>query len=343
VADTFTWSEVSLKGLLLMRKLGKKALYLSKSDVESLSISISEIIHCLEMMFIEKAEGRVEMPPKPAIHTNGDAFLHAMPAFIPKINSAGMKWVGGYPENHKQGLPYISGLLVLNDTATGIPYAIMDCIWITAIRTAAATALAARYMARPDSKTVAILGCGVQGRYNLKTLVETFSLSKIQIYDVSDDAARRYQTEMTSIFNFKIEIADTPEAAVKEADIIVTAGPFLTNPKPVIEFGWIKKGAFICPLDLDSYVKPEVFQKSDFMCTDDIGQFEHFRATGLFQSCPKNIEDLAAVINGKIEGRKSDDDVITSINIGIALEDMSVAPLVYKKAREKNIGIWLDL
>ena len=322
---------------------GKKALYLSKSNVESLNISISEIITCLEMMFIEKANNRVEMPPKPAIHTNGDAFLHAMPAFIPKINSAGMKWVGGYPENHKQGLPYISGLLILNDTATGIPYAIMDCIWITAIRTAAATALTARYLARPDSKIVAILGCGVQGRYNLKTLAETFDLSKIQIYDVSDDVARRYQADMTRLFDFEIAITNTPQTTVKEADIIVTAGPFLAKPAPVIEFDWIKKGAFVCPLDLDSYVKPEVFQKSDFICTDDIGQFQHFRSTGLFKSCPENIADLAGIITGQIKGRKSSDDVITSINIGIALEDMSVAPLIYKKAREKNIGVWLDL
>jgi ornithine cyclodeaminase/alanine dehydrogenase-like protein (mu-crystallin family) len=326
-----------------MENLGKKALYLSKSHVESLDISIAEIIHCLEMMFIEKAKGDVEMPPKPAIHTNGDAFLHAMPAFIPKFNSAGLKWVGGYPENHKQGLPYISGLLVLNDVTTGIPYAIMDCIWITAIRTAAATALAARYLARPDSKTVAILGCGVQGRYNLMTLAETFNLSKIQILDISDSVARSYQAEMRSRFDFDIEIAHTPETAVRGADIIVTAGPFLVNPNPVIEFDWIKKGAFVCPLDLDSYIKPEVFQKSDFICTDDLGQFEHFRSTGLFSSCPNNLADLARVISGEIKGRKSNDQVVTSINIGIALEDMSVAPLIYKKAREKNIGVWLDL
>ncbi len=326
-----------------MEKPGNKILYLSQSDVESLDISISEIIDQLEMMFIEKAGGAVEMPPKPAIHTNGDAFLHAMPAYIPRYDSAGMKWVGGYPENYRKGLPYISGLLILNDTTTGIPYALMDCIWITAIRTAAATALTARYLARSDSKTLAILGCGVQGRYNLETLAETFSLSKIQVYDIAEDVARRYQAEMSSCFGFEIEVADCPEAAVKNADIVVTAGPFLAKPTPVIEFEWIKKGAFICPLDLDSYVKPEVFNKSDFICTDDLRQFEYFRSTGLFKSCPEKIADLARVINGEVTGRQSDDQVTTSINIGIALEDMAVAPLIYKKAREKNIGVWLDL
>ena len=75
------------------------------------------------------------MPPKPGIHTMPDAFIHAMPAYIPSMRSAGIKWVSGYPENFKRGLPYITGLLILNDVETGIPYAVMDCTWITAMRT----------------------------------------------------------------------------------------------------------------------------------------------------------------------------------------------------------------
>ena len=90
-----------------------------------------------------------------------------MPAYIPALHSAGIKWVSGYPENFKRGLPYITGLLILNDVETGIPYAVMDCAWITAYRTGAASALAAKYLARPESKTAGILACGVQGRTNL--------------------------------------------------------------------------------------------------------------------------------------------------------------------------------
>ncbi len=326
-----------------MKNLGKKVLYLSRCDIESLNISIPEIIACLEMMFIEKGNRRVEMPPKPAIHTNGDAFLHAMPAFIPKINSAGMKWVGGYPENHKRGLPYITGLLILNDIDTGAPYAIMDCTWITAIRTAAATALTAKYLARSDSNKLAILGCGVQGSYNLETLNEIFSLSKVEVYDISEEISRLYVAHMRSRFDLNIEIADNPQQAVNDADIIVTAGPFLMDPKPAISYNWIKAGALVCPLDLDSYVKPDVFIKSDFLCTDDLNQFNHFKANGLFRSCPDGIAELCDVITGTVVGRENDSQVISAINIGLALEDMAVAPIVYKKATEKNIGVWLDL
>jgi ornithine cyclodeaminase/alanine dehydrogenase-like protein (mu-crystallin family) len=327
----------------MMDYFGKKFLYLSRKDVDSLGISIEDIIARLEKMFSQKVNGRMQMPPKPAIHTNGDAFLHAMPAYIPEFDSSGVKWVGGYPENYKRGLPYITGLLVLNDTETGVPLSVMDCVWITAIRTAAATALAAKYLALQESETLAILGCGVQGRANLEALSHIFHLSKVNVYDISQETARKCQVEMGRHLELDIEIAETPRKAVEGADILVTAGPFLMKPSPVIEYEWIKKGAFVCPLDLDSYLKPEVFVESDFLCTDDVGQFRHFKAEGLFGSCAGDITDLSAVISGNVQGRNSPADVITSINIGIALEDMAVAPLVFKKAKEAGRGVWLDL
>ena len=113
-------------------------LYLSRKDVEEVGLTMPEVIAALDDMFREKGEGRVEMPPKPGIHTLQDAFIHAMPAFIPSLGSAGMKWISGYPGNQSKGLPYINGLLILNDPETGMPTAVMDATWITAQRTGAA-------------------------------------------------------------------------------------------------------------------------------------------------------------------------------------------------------------
>src|SRR4030043_1434689 len=136
-------------------------LYLSQADVVKVNLDMATVINLLETAFREKGAGKVEMPPKPGIHTMPEGFIHAIPAFIPTLKSAGIKWVSGYPENFKRGLPYITGLLILNDVETGFPYAVMDCAWITAYRTGAASALAAKYLARPESKTAGILACAV--------------------------------------------------------------------------------------------------------------------------------------------------------------------------------------
>src|SRR5512143_3484291 len=110
----------------------QQILYLSRADVEAVNLSMTTIVGLLEAAFREKGHGRVEMPPKPGIHTRPDAFIHAMPAYIPALKAAGLKWVSGYPANAAHGLPYISGLIVLNDDETGLPYAVMDGTWITA-------------------------------------------------------------------------------------------------------------------------------------------------------------------------------------------------------------------
>src|SRR4030042_1180736 len=106
-------------------------LYLSREDVEATQLPMSEIIQALEAMFREKGDGEVEMPPKPGIHPRPDAFIHAMPAYIPSVQAAGIKWVSGYPGNQARGLPYISGLLILNDPDTGVPVSVLDCTLIT--------------------------------------------------------------------------------------------------------------------------------------------------------------------------------------------------------------------
>src|SRR5208337_849724 len=114
--------------MLTMDPLGE-FLYLSRSDVERLNVPMKEIVGIVEEAFREKAAGRAEVPPKPGIHPKKDAFIHAMPAYLQKMNAAGMKWVAGFPENPPKGLPYISGLIVINDTDTGVPVCVMDCTW----------------------------------------------------------------------------------------------------------------------------------------------------------------------------------------------------------------------
>ena len=318
-------------------------LYLSKEDVESVRLPMTEIIDAVERAFLLKGQGLVEMPPKPGIHPREDAFIHAMPAYIKEMEAAGVKWVSGYPQNQSKGLPYISGLIILNDTETGIPRSVMDCTWITAMRTGAATAVAAKYMARPESKTLGILGCGVQGRSNLLALKECFSLDTVFAYDTNIDCVARFANEMSKSTGLQIEIASKPREAVTPCDLIVTAGPILKQPHATIQKDWMMPGAFASPVDFDSYWHPDALRQADIYSTDDTSQYFYYQKAGYFQNVPDLQSDLGEIVNGTKPGRKSPEERTICINLGLAIEDMAVAPLVYNRAKEHKIGTWLSL
>ena len=319
-------------------------LYLSRTDVEKLNVSMKEVIQAVEEAFRQKAEGYAEVPPKPGIHPQKEAFIHAMPAYLPKMKVAGLKWVSGFPGNPKRGLPYISGLLILNDVETGFPISVMDCTWVTAKRTGAATAVAAKYLARGDSKILGILGCGAQGRSNLEALtVACKHLEEVKAYDISEKNLKRYVTVMTDEHDLKITPVGSARKAVEDSDIVVTAGPILRDPTPVIEASWFKDGGFACPLDFDSYWKPEAMRSIDKFCTDDAQQLEYYRQQGYFAGIPKVYANLSEIVSGEKLGRENPNERIMSMNLGLAIEDMATARLVYEKAKKVGIGTKLSL
>jgi len=318
-------------------------LYLSRMDVEAVDLSMAEIIDALDRMFKEKGEGRVEMPPKPGIHTRPDAFIHAMPAYIPSLESAGMKWISGYPENQKKNLPYISGLLILNDPDTGLPVAVMDATWITAMRTGAATAVAARYLARQESSSLGILACGVQGRSNLEALFCLFNIEQVKAFDIVPEIARTFRDEMSEVVQAEIEIVGDPREAVVGLDLVVTSGPILKNPDPVIEAGWLSEGSFASPVDFDSYWQGAALKEADRLVTDDISQMEYYRQAGYFKNTPQPCADLGEIAAGRKPGRERPDERTICINLGLALDDMATAILIYRKARKLGIGTRLSL
>ena len=323
--------------------LGQKLLYLSQSDVAACGPTMPEIVAALESMFREKGEGRVEMPPKIGVHTMPDAFIHAMPASIPAQKAVGVKWVGGYPANSQRGLPYITGLLILNDPETGVPISLMDCTWITAQRTGAATAVAAKYLARPDSTTVGILGCGVQGRSNLEALKTAFPLKKVFAYDTHSDRAAHYAQEMSQQLEIEAAPVADPKQAVVQSDIVVTAGPILRKPHATVQPGWLAKGAFASLVDFDSYWHPAALHEADKFTTDDVPQLHHYREIGYFQNIPPIHADLGELVTARKPGRQSPDERTIACNLGLALDDIAVAPFIYARALELRIGTWLPL
>jgi ornithine cyclodeaminase/alanine dehydrogenase-like protein (mu-crystallin family) len=319
-------------------------LYLSQADVIAVGLTMAEIIESLKVAFCEKGRGNVEMPPKPGIHPGGgDNFIHAMPAYVPALRSAGIKWVSGFPENPQRGLPYITGLLVLNDAVTGLPIAVMDCVWITAMRTGAATAIAALYLARPESSVVGVLGCGVQGRSNVEALNVLFPLERVMAFDVGSEAARRYADEISARFGLEVQIVAAPREAVSGCDIVVTAGPIMKEPHRTIQAGWLDEGAFASLVDFDSYWHPYAMQETDKFCTDDVPQLRHYQQVGYFQGIPPVHADLGELATGQKPGRETPTERTMTANLGLAMDDMAVAPLIYRQAVEKGIGTWLPL
>lgn len=318
-------------------------LHLSRAEVERAGVTMDEVIAALEAMFLEKGAGRVEMPPKPGVHPAPDAFIHAMPAHVPSMGATGVKWVSGFPSNAARGLPYISGLLILNDPQTGVPTTVMDATWITAVRTGAATAVAAKRLARRDSRTLGILACGVQGRSNLEALSRVFAFERVRAYDVRRETAEAFARECAPRFAVEIEVVDSPRAAVQGLDLVVTSGPIRRHPRPVIEPEWLAPGSFLCALDFDSYVTGRAFRAVDRLTTDDLGQMQHYRALGYFADTPQADCDLGQLVSAQAPGRAGDDERIVAVQLGLALEDMPTAVLVRERALELGLGTALEL
>jgi ornithine cyclodeaminase/alanine dehydrogenase len=219
----------------------------------------------------------------------------------------------------------------------------MDCTWITAYRTGAATALSARYLARPQSEVVGILACGVQGRTNLEALAALFPVRRVYAYDIVPAARQRYAEEMAAKLKLEVIAVEQPRAAVVESDLVVTAGPILKQPSPTIEAGWLKAGGFGSAVDFDSYWQPAALAEMHRIATDDHAQFHYYRSVGYFQRTPDPHCDLGELVAGLKPGRERPAERTLAMNLGLALDDMAVAPEVYRRARAQGVGTLLEL
>jgi ornithine cyclodeaminase/alanine dehydrogenase len=322
-------------------------LYLSRNDIENLGITMKEVVEVVDHGFRLKGQGKTEMPPKPGIHPRANAFLHAMPAYVKEVEAAGLKWVSGYLTNVEKGLPYITGLLILNDPETGVPIAVMDSAWITAMRTGASVGISAKYLARQTSSVVALLGCGVQARTSLRALVEILpEFSQVRCYDLYPEATKRFTDEMNSVLpKLRIIACASPAEMIEGADVVVTAIPMAAEPKPPLRAGMLKKGGLGVSLDYDSAWTSSAMKECDKFVSDDVGQLLSTKKDGVFfKGIPERIyAELGEVAAGLKPGRETPFERIFSMNMGIAVDDMVTAKLIYERAREKKAGTKLPL
>jgi ornithine cyclodeaminase/alanine dehydrogenase len=271
-----------------------------------------------------------------------------MPAYLPKTNLMGLKWVSGYPENYKRGLPGIIGIVVLNEPATGKPLAVMDGTWITKMRTGAVTAVGAKYLAREDADTVGIIGAGVQGRSNLSALNEVLKIKKAKAFDVSRATLKKYADDMSKKFGFDVEAVESWEAAVKGSDVVVIAiwGP----GEERIKMEWLKPGFFGAPVGggWPRSFEDKMPLKIDKFLVDNWLQM--LSLSEAFSSKAKQIglnretvPELGEVVVGKSPGRGNDEERIVCQCYGMATEDIALGTTIYERALKKGLGEKLQL
>ncbi len=329
----------------------KTILYLSQQDILNLNIKMQEIIQTVEEGLKIKAEDDVDLPPKPSIFPRQNGFIQAMPAYVGgSIDKAGIKWVSGYEENPKKGLPYVNALMILNDAETGLPIAVMDATYITTVRTGAATAIAIKYLANGDNLTVGVIGLGTQGKSNLIATLHTLNkkIKEVLIYDISPDKMDEYinyirQHTKDLSENIAFLKQKTHEDVIKNADILITAIPMMPNPPRFVKSGMLKENAVYIAIDYDSSLSGDALNEAKFFITDDINQYESTKQKGPYFSDFEIKPDtsLDKIVAGKV--KPPDQGIKIAVLLGIASHDVATANLIYKKAIEKNIGTILPL
>lgn len=318
-------------------------LYLSQREVIEVGLTMRDAIAIVQEVLTEHGNRRVENPPKPGIHPLKDAFIHAMPGYLPHLKAAGMKWVSGFSSNAAHDLPMIMGLIVLNDVQTGQPIAVMDGGYVTALRTAAVSGVAAKFLAKTDSKVLGIIGAGIQGRYNLLSIKEVLpSLESVNVFDINATAVQRFISLMSAHVPFIIQAGASMQDVIESADIVITATGQLDEP--IFKEKWIKPGTLVLPVHSRGWEKSTP-GKVDKFIVDDWQQFSRVLGgtDGYYAPLPRLHAELGEVVVGKKPGRQNPDERIIDFNFGMAIHDILMASQVLARARTQGLGTMLPL
>ncbi len=317
-------------------------LWVNGQEVESV-LEMREVVENVESAFRYHGLGRVEMPSKLYLYFkkhNGD--LRVMPTYVPDLEQAGVKIVNVHPDNKSKGLPTVMGTYVLNDPSTGAPLAVMNATYLTDVRTGAAGGIAAKYLARKDSRVLGLIGSGRQAITQLLATSEVFDLEKVLVSSRSFQHCKKFKEYMEDKVNAEIEICKTPEKACK-ADIVATTTPVR---EPIIKDQWIEEGAHINAIGADAPSKQELdteILKRAKVVVDSWEQASHSGEINIPISRGEISKDniyaeLGEVVAGKKPSRESDEEVTVFDSTGLAIQDVVTATLVYKKAFDEGRG-----
>lgn len=323
-------------------------LLLTGSDVAAL-LTIEECMVAVDHGFRLYGEGKASPPGILGVHARAGGF-HIKAGLVELSRSYfAAKINANFPENAELfGLPTIQGVVVLCDGENGYPLALIDSIELTIQRTGAATGIAAKYLARSNSKSATICGCGNQGRISLRALTRVLPIEKAWAWDRDQTQAQNFAKDLAEDLEIDIDVVDDLQTAVKESDVVVTCTP---SKQPFLKADFIAPGTFIAAVGADNPEKQELepaLLSRNKLVVDvleqcaTIGEFHHALDEGLITR--QNVYgELGEVIAGLKPGRTSPEEIIVFDSTGMALQDVVTAAAVYEKAVSERAGKLINL
>ncbi|MBO3769066.1 MAG: alanine dehydrogenase [Candidatus Brockarchaeota archaeon] len=317
-----------------------KVSLITRACIEKI-VSMKEIMDAVENAFRAKGLGRVQMPMKTyVVFPNGD--FRTMSSYMPDLEMACVKIVSVHPNNpEKYGLPTVMATIILIEPETGRPLAIMDGTLITNMRTGAAGGVAAKYLARKDSRIIGMVGAGAQARTQLLALNEVFKIEEVRVCAKTISECEKFAKEMEYL-GLKILIKSSIKEAVEGCDILVTTTPVT---QPIVKNEWISEGMHINAIGADAPGKeeldPDILKRAKVV-VDDYDQACHYGelnvpvSKGIFKR-EQIYAELGEIIAGKKAGRISEEEITVFDSTGLAIQDLATATLVYEKSKKTGL------
>ena len=322
-------------------------LVLTRRDVLAL-LTLPECIEAVERAFRLHAEGRTLPPGVLGVPAGGGGFHIKAAGLVGDPSYFAAKTNANFPANSRLGLPTIQGTVLLADASNGVPLAVMDSGSITALRTGAATAVAAKHLARPDSRTATLVGCGVQGEIQLAALAAVLPLEHAWVIDVDAERAAGLAKRATYALGIRVEPAADLAAALRRSDVCVTCTP---SRRPIVRQADVRPGTFIAAVGADSQGKQELepaLVAAATLVVDlleqcaEIGELQHALAAGLLTRERVHAE-LADVVAGRRPGRTRLDEITIFDSTGTGLQDVAAAALAFERAVAAGRGMRVRL
>ncbi|HYC52224.1 MAG TPA: ornithine cyclodeaminase family protein [Gemmatimonadaceae bacterium] len=319
-------------------------LILNRREVTQL-LSMSTCITLMEQALASLSRGEVMLPLRPVISIpNSPNIFAVMPTYSADLGASAAKLITVYPENHGTALDSHQGMVALFDGTNGSPLAIMDAASITAIRTAAVSAVATKLLARPESRTLAILGAGVQGRSHVDAMLAVRKVERVILWSRTSAHARSLMDDVSAAHDTRFEVAASVEAAVCDADVVCTV---TASREPVLEGTWLRPGTHINAvgasiptareLDTAAVAGARVFVDRRESALNEAGDILIPMKQGVFG--PDHIvAEVGEVLIGAHPGRETNDEITLFKSLGLAVEDLACAHYLHGVASEGGVG-----